>query len=174
MEQRNTSSSFQFASLTEILNFIKANYERNLLNYVPHVLCVLRALVPHMPRNIRTLMLGVPRTSCLLVPHVSYVLLYLTCLVPLRFLVLLVPLRMCSFAPHPSLASIILSLIHSYACHTLQLSCSAALLLLVFELFQFFTVNVNHCDIPLLKRNAITIVFCISNISLHDLLTSPH
>ena len=119
MEQRNTSSSFQFASLNEILNFIKANYERNLLNYVPHVLCVLRALVPHMPRNIRTLMFGVPRTSCPLVSHVSYVLLYLTCLVPLRFLVLLLPLRMCSFAPHPSLASIILSLIHSYACHTL-------------------------------------------------------
>ena len=76
-----------------------------LVPHVSHVPGALRALVPHVPRAIRALMPYVPRSICALVPyvlscltysralralvhcalrifvsHLSYVLLYLTCL----------------------------------------------------------------------------------------------
>ena len=60
--------------------------------------------------------------------------------------------RACSFVPHPSLASGISGL--TYASHVWYLSCLVARVILVLELFEFFAawVEVNHCDMPFLKK----------------------
>ena len=80
------------------------------------------------------------------------------------------------FAPPPSLASGVARLTYSYASLASQYSCLVALVILVLELFEFFTawVEVNHCDVSFLKRSAITIVFSITDVGLQDLLTSLH
>ena len=51
-----------------------------------------------------------------------------------------------------------------------------ALAFLVLELLEFFTAwaKVNHCDMTLLKKEAVTMVFRISDASLQNPLTSQH
>ena len=84
------------------------------------------------------------------------------------------PCCTCSSAPHLSLGSVVSSQTNSYASHVSYLSCLVARMLLLLELFEFFTAwdKVNHCDNPFKKKNIIARVFRISDISLQDLLTS--
>ena len=66
---------------------------RALPTLVPHVPCAIRALVSYVSRALRALVPHMPRALHALVhsalrvflSHLSYVLLYLTCLVPCMF-----------------------------------------------------------------------------------------
>ena len=155
MEQRNTSSSFQFGSLNETLNCIKANYERNLLNYVSHVLscptclvlCVLSCLTCLIPYMLSCPMCLLPYVISYLTCFVSYVLSCLRCLVPY-----VLPCLTCAVLYIPSflacLASHVLSYLTSltYSCNSRDLCHSVfscylclsvcALLLLIPHLLQ--------------------------------------
>ena len=61
---------------------------------------------------------------------------------------------MCSFAPHPPLASGVSSLTYSYASYVLKLSCLAVLVILLLELFELFTAwaKVNDFHMPFLQK----------------------
>ena len=102
---------------------------------------------------------------CILVPHMPYVLRFLLMLVPRVIYVLLLLILHCFRCFKPNIL--------------ICISCLVALMsfgscVLVLELFEFFTAwaKVNHCNIPVLKKEHHYNGFFIIYISLQDLLTS--
>ena len=105
-----------------------------LTRLVPYVLS---CLVPYMFPCLTCLVPYVPRAKRAPVSHESYVLLYLTCLVPCVFTGCLAPNSTCSFAPRPSFASGVSSLTCIYTSHVLQLWCLVPLVLLLISYLSF-------------------------------------
>ena len=150
---------------------------RTLRTLVSHVSFVIHALVLDLPRAFTCLLPSV--LSCLtcshplraLVAQASYVLFCLTYLVPCVLLSCLCPT--CSCAPHPSLASGVSSLTGSW------FPCLVPLVLLLFELFEFFTTcaKVHEYGMSFFQKKPCNNVFSykrVSDVNLQNPLTLIH
>ena len=110
---------------------------------------VIRAFVLDVHCALSPFVFYVSHVLCASVTHVSYVLFYFTCLACCPADRALCPSSSC--APHPLLASDVLSLTRSQASHVSEVSC---FMVLVLELFDIFTsrTKANHCDMPFLEK----------------------
>ena len=136
---------------------------------VPHVLLALRAPMTYVLRALRFLVLHAFCALRALVPHMSYVIFYLTCLVPCVFSYcscLILHVLLCSSSLpcfrcfKPNILICILCLVAFMSCTSCAFHAWAIGLIIV----------ICHSS----KRNAITMVFGISDISLQDPLSSLH